>query len=173
MRTVNPEPESQTEREAAAELRKIWENSKRIWQIFRSCSKSFASREGVGGSGCCEEAKGHTACVCCVRACVCESNMALKCRSGIISQSAKRCYQDFWGPKFLLALIKNKYANGKWQAENGKWQMASGKRRFKGQPALFNLMSSWILWQFGRKWNEISDTVAAAIQQQWKRGETG
>lgn len=98
------------------------------------------------------EAKGHAAyvcvCVVCVRAacacaCVCESNMALKCRCGIISQSAKRCYQDFLGggrPKFLLSLIKNKYANGKWQTANGKWQVANG--RVKGQAALFNLMSS-------------------------------
>lgn len=98
------------------------------------------------------EAKGHAAyvCVCGVRACcmcvcvcVCESNMALKCRCGIISQSAKRCYQVFLGggrPKFLLSLIKNKYANGKWQTANGKWQVANG--RVKGQAALFNLMSS-------------------------------
>lgn len=85
------------------------------------------------------------ACVLHVRVCVCvcESNMALKCRCGIISQSAKRCYQDFLGggrPKFLLSLIKNKYANGKWQTANGKWQEANG--RVKGQAALFNLMSS-------------------------------
>lgn len=74
-------------------------------------------------------------CVVCVRAacacaCVCESNMALKCRCGIISQSAKRCYQDFLGggrPKFLLSLIKNKYANGKWKMASGKRQMGGSK----------------------------------------------
>lgn len=76
------------------------------------------------------EAKGHAACVC-------ELNTTLKCRSGIISQSAKRCYQDFsvWGEGKVFAganqkqICKRQMASGKREMANGKWQEASGDSR--------------------------------------------
>lgn len=54
-------------------------------------------------------------------------------------------------------ICKRQMASVKSEMASGKWEVG-----VKGQPALFNLMSSWILWQFRRKWNEISDTAAAA-----------